>query len=230
MKKIIFIFLILFIILFIYLFTKDNKIYYLSLGDELKIQSNNENKYSYTKYISDYLENSNKLEKTINNYYKDNMRTIDLIEMINNNEKSNINNKNVTIQNSLIKADLVTLSIGNNDLISKFSLYELYDDSEMYNYIDDYLVDLEKLFKLVRKYCKEKIIFIGYYNIFNNNELDKYYKYLIDRVKKLTKIYDIDNLDMYEEFNNLKYRSKYLYPSEEGYKYIGQEIIKIINK
>ena len=229
MKKIIFILFIFCIILSIYLITKDTKIYYLSLGDELKI-GNNKVEYSYVNYIGEYLNKNKKLEKVVNGYYNDNIRTIDLINMINDNKKISVNGKNITIQNSLIKADIVTLSIGSNDLISKLSLYEVYNDNEIYNYIDDYLIDLECLLQLMRKYCKEKIIFIGYYNIFNNSDLDKYYKYLINKVIKLTDKYNINYVDIYKEFDNLEYRSKFLFPSKAGYTYIGQEIIKIINK
>ena len=35
-----------------------------------------------------------------------------------------IDGNNQTIKNALIKSDLITLSIGNNDLISRLSLYK----------------------------------------------------------------------------------------------------------
>lgn len=221
MKKLIFIIIIVLGIFLIYKFNQDNKIYYLSLSDELNTENN------YSKYISDYLNTQNKLEKVIENDYIENMRTIDLSNMINNNSK--ITNKNVTIQNALIKADLVTLSIGNNDIIAKLSMYQLYSEEEIYNYLDDFLLDLDNLLLNIRKYCKEKIIFIGYYNIINDNQVDKYYKYLIKKVKKITNSYNIVYLDLYEEINKPKYHSESLYLNNDGYTYIGKEIVKILD-
>ena len=50
-------------------------------------------------------------------------------------EKVLINGKNKSIKNSLIKADLVTVSIGNNDITSKLTLYKNYSDKEIYEYL-----------------------------------------------------------------------------------------------
>ena len=225
MKRIIFIIIIVIGIVIIYNITKDKKIYYLSLGDELTIQDD-----SYPIIIKEYLLNNKKLEKIVNEYYISNMRTVDLINMINNNKEIINNNKKTTIQNSLIKADIVTISIGTNDLTLKFAMSNLYNEEEIYNYIDDYIIDLDSLLKLVRKYCKERIVFVGYYNFFNNNSLEKYYKYLISKVKKVTKKYNIYYLDIYDDLNNLNYRNNNNYPNKNGYTYIGQKIIKIIEE
>lgn len=225
MKRVLLIIIILISIFLIYTITKDRKIYYLSLGDELTLQKDN-----YTEYITEYLVSKNKLEKIVNCYNKHNIRTIDLIDIINHNEPININNKKITIQNALIKADVVTISIGNNDFSSKFILKNLYSEQEIYDYIDEYINDLDNLLKLVRKYCKEKIIIIGYYNLFNDESLENYYRYLITSVKKLTRKYNIYYLDIYDKLADLNYRSDTIYPNKNGYTYIGQEIVKIIKE
>lgn len=78
----------------------------------------------------------------------------------------------------------MTLSIGSNDVVSKLLLKNNYTKEELYNYLDEYLKDIENLFKLMRQYCKEDIVFIGYYNIFNDDTYNEYFEYLNKKVKK----------------------------------------------
>ncbi len=215
MKKLIFLLLIIIIVIIIYLRNQDKKIYYLSLGDELS--------QGYTKYVTDYIKEQGKLELLNNNYYIDNMRTIDLKNMIIENYESE-----KTIQNALIKADLVTISIGQNDIITKLILSENYDENYIYKFLSDYVNDLDNLLQLIRKYCKEKIIFIGYYNIINKSNVNKYYIYLNKKVEKLLNNYNIIYIDLFSKLNSSKYITENMYPTLDGYKLIGSEIVKYI--
>jgi len=228
MKKILFIFIFLLVIFLIYLSTLDRKIFYLSLGDELAHGYNefNQKDYGYSSYIKSYLEKKDLLEKFKENKITKNMRTIDLINLIEDNTE--IDNNNQTIKNALIKSDLITISIGNNDLLSRLSLYKNYNEKQNYEYFDSYLIDLEDLFILLRKYCKEDIVFIGYYNLFSDNNLDKYYEYLNLKVSELVKKYDIHYIDLYDSMNNTQYRNNSLYPNKMGYTYIGGKIKEVI--
>lgn len=228
MKKILFIGIVLLGIFLIYLSTLDKKIFYLSLGDELAHGYNefNQQDYSYSNYIIDYLEKNNILEKYKENKTNKNMRTIDLIRLIEKNEI--IDEEKQTIKNALIKSDLITISIGNNDLLSRLSLYKNYSEKQNYEYFDSYLIDLENLLIILRKYCKEDIVFIGYYNLLNDKNLDKYYEYLNLKVSELVKKYDIYYIDLYDSMNNNQYRTNSLYPNKMGYTYIGGKVKEII--
>jgi len=64
MKKILILIFVVLIIFLIYTNTKDKKIFYLVLGDELSLGMTDENYYkkSYTEYINEYLQNQNKLQ------------------------------------------------------------------------------------------------------------------------------------------------------------------------
>ncbi len=230
MKKILFIGSILLGIFLIYLSTLDKKVFYLSLGDEMALGYNEFNKkdYGYSDYVKEYLEKKKVLEVYINDYFKENLRTTDLIRMINDNEKVLINGKNKSIKNALIKADLVTLSIGNNDISSKLSLYNNYNEQEIYEYLDEYLLDLDSLFKLIREYCKESIIFIGYYNFLNNPNIDKYIEYLNTKALKLANTYDIKYIDILKMMKDEDYFSGSLYPTKKGYIGIGKKINLVI--
>lgn len=114
-------------------------------------------------------------------------RIVDLISDINNNEKITYNNKEYTYQNLLIKSDKLVFSIGINDLI-----YIKNVNINKYEYIDNLLVDLEDLFKLIRKYNKEQIYFVNYYNILE----DKYIIYLNKRIEDIVKDYNINIIDI----------------------------------
>lgn len=229
MKKILIFGIILLGVFLIYLSTFDRKIYYLSLGDELSLGYNefNTSDYGYADYVKDYLSENKKLEIFVNSFFQKNLRTVDLMEMIEENVKTEINGKTKTIKNALIKADLVTLSIGNNDVVSKLSLYKNYSKKEIYDYLDTFLVDLENLIKLVKEYCKEDIIFIGFYNTLDENT-DVYFKYLNDKSKKIMEKYDIKYLDIFDKMK--EYKNGSFYPNKNGYIYIGKQIESILKQ
>lgn len=221
------------IIFLIYLSTLDKKIYYLSLGDSLAIGLTNEGeKYGYSKYLADYLEKEGLLETYLNDYSKEGYRTTDLIKDIEDNKKIKIDNHTKTLKNALVKADIVTLAIGSNDLISKINYID--DYNKLYDYADEMFRDLEKLLKLIRQYCKEDIFLIGYYNPYDTNDpkLDEIFEYLNSKGKELCKEYKITYIDVYKTFKeNDQYLDSYnIHPSKEGYKAIFDILLKEIDE
>ena len=172
MKKILVIILIVVSVFVIYLNTMDEKIYYLSLGDSIAVgvNSSGTDEMGYSDYIKNYLENRDLLENYIDEFAVSGYRSIDLKRDIEDNKKITINDKEVTLKNALIKADLVTLSIGAND----FFYYINANPIDVYEHINTVIKDIESLFVLIREYCKEDIIVIGYYTPFKEHEnLDK---------------------------------------------------------
>lgn len=230
MKKILVLGIVLLGIFLIYLSTLDKKVYFLSLGDEISqgINLYNKKDYNYNDYVKEYLENKKVLETYINLYFNDNMRTIDLIDYIEENKEIVVDGKKKTIKNALIKADLVTLSIGSNDVVSKLLLKNNYTKEELYNYLDEYLKDIENLFKLMRQYCKEDIVFIGYYNIFNDDTYNEYFKYLNKKVKKISNNYEINFVDIMDDIKNDKINNNF-YPTKDGHINIGKKIVDIVD-
>lgn len=230
MKKILVLGIVLLGIFLIYLSTLDKKVYFLSLGDEISqgINLYNKKDYNYNDYVKEYLENKKVLETYINLYFNDNMRTIDLIDYIEENKEIVVEGKKKTIKNALIKADLVTLSIGSNDVVSKLLLKNNYTKEELYNYLDEYLKDIENLFKLMRQYCKEDIVFIGYYNIFNDDTYNEYFEYLNKKVKKISNNYEINFVDIMNDIKNNKINNNF-YPTKDGHISIGKKIADIVD-
>ena len=161
------------IIFIIYILNVDNKIYYVNIGSNIK----------YNKIIKNKLNNNKELEKYIN-YQINDYRITDLINDINNNK---IINDNQTLQNALIKADILTLKIGDDELKYKAKEKNIND---MFEYCDELIIDLDDLFQLLRLYDKEKIYFIA----LNNNDSEYYdeiYDYLNIKIKSLCSKYNI---------------------------------------
>ncbi len=175
MKKVLFVLLVFLLVFIIYLNNVDKKIYYLALGNSYDSKDN------YSFYVKDYLKEKNVLEKVIYNYNGPKDRITDIYNRIISNEKSD----GGTFKNSLIKADLITLKINIDDLYEKIS-----DSSfvNVYDYIDDLTKDFDKLLNLIRKYSKEKIMFIGY-SCQNTDE--KIISYLNRRFKEVCKVYNV---------------------------------------
>ena len=185
MKKIVILGFILIAIFLIYLVNMDKNVYYLTLGDI-------NGKYDYSFYIKDYLKENDVLERYVYNFSSGNKRITDIINDI----EENVKFKDVTLKNELVKADLVTINIDNSDVFEKLSVESpIY--GQIYNYIDDLCVDLEKLFKVLRKYCKEDIVFLGYYNpFFDNADSSDVIDYINKRYKELCGEYNISFTDL----------------------------------
>lgn len=131
------------------------------------------NKKNNTLFIGD---DTNKIieDKMMDITNSNDYRLMDLINDISDNKIITYNNKEYRIQNLLIKADKIIISIGSNDIKSN------------YDYLDSLLSDIENLFILIRKYSKEKIYIIGY------KENNEYTKYLNSKLKSISKRYNIE--------------------------------------
>ena len=188
-KTILFLIIMTLFIFLIYLTNKDNEIYYVNIDS-----TNNNN---YNKIIKNNYKKTKKLEKYINDFSKEDYRTTDLIRDI----KDNIKLNKITIQNALIKSDILTLNIGINDINYKI---DNTNKEELYNYTDQILIDIEELLKLIRSYSKEKIYYIG---IKNNKGIsyNDYFEYTNKRLKSICDEYNIYFIDINKnkDINNI---------------------------
>lgn len=224
MKKILIIVLTISLVFLIYILNYDKKTYYVALGDAYALGINNygEEGYGYSYYVKEYLDNNDSLEYFSNDFaYKD-YRTTDLIRDIVNNKSINEKGQKKYIQNLLIKADILTLSIGMNDLIYSFTA-----NLDPYKSITSTLNDLDELYSLILKYCKEKVYIVGIYNPYYSNHEDILI-YYNNKLKELANKYKFTYIDIYDKFKNNDDLHTYnsLYPTNLGYKKISEEIIK----
>ncbi len=185
MKKIIVVVITILVVLGIYLLYKDEKIYYVDIGDNLISDR------SYANYLVHYLNNN--LEKYDFSFQNNKCQTTDLINAFLYNQKQN----NKTIKNLLIKADILTISIGNNEL-NRRTLDQ--------TYIDEIINDIDILLDLIKTWCRGKIFLIGL-----NHE------YASAKLKVLAQKHNINYIDIYN------YSS--LYKDEDKINLLGQEYI-----
>ena len=186
-KKILIIILITMIVFLISDKIKDKEIYYVNINENyLKEIGNN-----YHNELIDYYKKNKILEEVVEFGYE-NSRIVEILNAINNNDYIYIKNKKHTIQNALIKADLLILEIGKNDL--DYSL-EKKNKEDIYIYLDTLLQDTETLLKTIRKYTKEKIILLEFKS--ENEYIDYFYK-------KLEKICTNNKIDYINADKNIK--------------------------
>lgn len=227
----------LFIVFVIYLSHIDKKVYYVALGDYQALGLTNEGiiTYGYTDYLKDSLKKENKLETYIIGYAKDNARITDIIHDIEKNKKIQINDKTQTLKNALIKADLVTLSVGMNDLFYKIGVnpdLQTLNYNEVYYHVDEMMEDLEQLFELLREYCKEDIIMTGFYNPIDisNEKLNEILVYVNTRLEETADMYQISILSINSFFEDRNGQIQSIYPSKEEYQKISETINEMMYK
>lgn len=223
--------------------TKDNKIYYLSLGDSLAAGQtpNNTIEESYGDYVAEYLKDKEKLEFYTKKYAKSGYRSIDLLNDLNNNKEITVDGKKVTIKHALIKADLVTVSVGANDLFYKLNVgnnFDLEEFDDLYTYVDDVISDVDKLLYELRKSCKEQIMVLGFYNPFTSfsnsfaNTIEPIIIYANSKMENIVRKYDMTYVDIHDTFAaHYEYLpDKFeIHPTKEGYKAMSKSIIKLID-
>ena len=189
-KKILFVVVIVLLVFLVYKVFLDNQIYYLNLNTI----SNDD----YSKYYKETLEQNDKLEYYNNDYNVEDYRITDLIRFINENTEIVVNGKKQTINHALIKADIITVWVGMNELSYKINTEDI---QELYRYSDTILMDLEEFFLLLRKFSKEKIIFMNFYNP-GNSKYDEVISYLNSKMNAIAIEYEIDVLDVSHIVNN----------------------------
>lgn len=233
------------IIFIIYLITLDKKIYYIALGDSLALGQNpyNSTGYGYGDYVSNYLDQKELLDFYTKGFATSGQRVVDLIQDIEENRKIEVNDKSLGLKTALIKADVVTISIGANDLFTRMGIndmtFNLEHKDKAYNYIDEINENLDKLLKIIRIYCKEDIIIVGYYNPLAklsshySRELEPLFLYINEKTKEIANHHHAYFIDIYDIFKeNPEYLPNPLdiHPSSAGYEVIATLITSLIER
>lgn len=215
---------------------KDNKISYISIGDGLSkgMNYNDFESIGYSDHLYNYLKKNNNVELYTKDFSNENNRITDLIDDINNNISLTIDNKTIYIQNAIKNSDILTISIGMNEILYKYTNHV--NNGYMYSYIDECISDLNKLLKIITKLNNNDIFLIGYYNPTDDNELDEFIKYTNNKIITLCNNYKINYIDTYNIFNNNKhmiYSKNNYYPNQDGYKLIANAVkskLNLVNK
>lgn len=230
MKKIISILILFLSCYFIYNLTIDNELFYLSIGDGIAkgiTDDGNVSEYNYTNSIKNYLTSKNKLKGFNNSFVDKDYRITDLLRIIKYKEEIVVNNDHISINELLKKADIVTISLGMNELYYKI----LVDNNNIYSYIDGMLSDMELLLKEVDRYNHKKVIVLGYYNTTDNNkDIFNYVNYKLKNIvnKRGFEFVDVDKI--INNITNYFTNNTNFYLNNGGYQKISQIIVEKINK
>ncbi len=213
----------------IYSFFRTDKLNYIALGDSLAEGMNpyGEVGYSYTDYFADMLKKDNKLSYYTKKYTKSGYTTKDIISALETNNQ---------LKKDLRESDLVTVSIGANDFLHSIDLKSLNINNilALKSKVTEIIPYLEVCIQNIRKYAKESMIIVGYYNpipfLFNTsgNDLDELFAYIDEEYQKIADKYKCDYISLYQLF---KKNSQFLpnpadiHPNLDGYKAIAEEIV-----
>lgn len=221
MKKIIFTIILFLSCYLIYTLTNNNNLNYVTLGDSLSkgVTPYFANGYGYSNYIVDYLKKNNKLNSYNDDFTGVDYRITDLINLININYETN----NQTINQAIHSADIITISIGMQELYYKINT----NDTNIYTYIDKMLEDTEELFTLIRKNNNKKIYMLGYYNTKNTNQdLFNYANIKLKEICQKNKITYIDTQSIFYKNTTYFENPNSFNPNLQGYYKIYEKIIE----
>ena len=220
MKKIIFTIILFLSCYLIYTLTNNNNLNYVTLGDSLSkgVTPYFANGYGYSNYIVDYLKKNNKLNSYNDDFTSIDYRITDLINLININYETN----NQTINQAIHSADIITISVGMQELYYKINT----NDTNIYTYIDKMLEDTEELFTLIRKNNNKKIYMLGYYNTKNTNQdLFNYANIKLKEICQKNKITYIDTQSIFYKNTTYFENPNSFNPNLQGYYKIYEKII-----
>jgi len=217
----------------IYKLFNNDKISYIALGDSLAEGMNpyGEVSYGYADFIKESIENKNKLENYTKEYTETGYTTEDIINEL---------KLNSELKRNLRESDLVTISIGANDFLNSINIRNI-KITDIPNYktkIEEIIPKIDKCIEEIRKYAKEELIIVGYYNpipfLFNTsgNDLDTIFAYIDEEYNKIAEKYSCKYVSLYQLFkNNTNYlpNPTDIHPSIEGYQAIANEILKVLD-
>ena len=221
MKKV-FLILILFLsCYFIYNKTIDNKLYYITIGDSLSKGTNEYGvvSYGYNDYIKDYLKNNNFLKEYNKTFTDDDYQVADIVRIIEYNENKN----NYSLNRLIKKADIITISLGMNELYYKLDK----NNENFYTYIDNMIKNYSKLLDYINNFHHYKVFILGYYNILGNS--NDIFEYANHKLKEICNKNNYIYIDLSKIFNNNpNYFSKLdsFIPNIRGYEKISQIIVE----
>ena len=225
--KLIIFLLIIFTIFMIYKNNHNHYYNYTSLGDGYAkgINSYGIEEYGYSDFIKDSLQKSKKLKLYTKDYTSKDESINNLYDAIATNEKITINHSEKNIKEILRESNLVTITIGLNDLIYHIAITPNLNEYKLNSIMNNIKKELTRLIKEIKTYYPKTIYIIGYPNIPFENI------YIKEGLTKLETIYK--NMQGIEYISTAKIitnedflNPNSIYIRREGYKKIAYEITK----
>lgn len=186
----------------IYFYTRKEDINIVSLGDGISIGMTpyNIEGYSYNDYLKNSYENIHKLNK----YYEFGSfgKTVkELIYEIKENKTKSFQDNKIEIQRAINEADILTLSIG---------MDELSEDKITKQQILEYEDDIKELFSMIKMLNNKKVFIISLYTI-KKEELAN-----VERLNAMLKEKAINNNFIFIDITNITNKKEY-YLDDKSY-------------
>lgn len=217
----------------IYNLNNKNNITYISIGDSLSLGENSygATSYGYSDYFKDYLE-KNKLLSNYNKAYTSKTKAInDLYNEVLMDELITVDNNTYNLKRLLRDSEIVSLSIGLNDIIFEYNLKNgnltTYEENRIINNIFN---KYKNLIEELKKYYHYPIYVISYYE--NNTKYDR----LIKKLNYKYKNYCEEMGDIYVDTSFISKNNLYFdnpssyYPNNLAYKKISEKMIRLYQK
>lgn len=206
--KRIFVILIILITILIYYKFENKKINYVAI--------NITEKEDYSDYFVKNIKNLGKFNKIL----ETKMSSEEILEDIDNNIEID---GNITIQNIINSASIITIMLNPNEIYNV----------KTYNELEIIINNVNQILSKIRKISNAKIYFLGFYNIYDNKEIDNKILYTNSKIENLCNKYKIDYIDLYNIFKNKKYLfyiNDNNLPNKDANMMISNEIIKKYNQ
>lgn len=226
---------------------KKESISYVALGDSLTEGIGDEDMQGFVLRLADDLENHYPLCVTTKNYGKSGDRSDQIVRRLQENKAQ---------QQAIKKADIITLTVGGNDLLQTLSKnIEEIKPSVLKKARQTYSEKLEKLYRVIRQYNSHAVIYqLGIYNPFYYNfksvqELQKsinqwnstsetivatqkksYFIPINEVISKGTKEDQRSSVDDDQLKNHLLSRDDYFHPNAQGYTMMADKVFKEMKK
>lgn len=207
---------------FIYNKTIESRKFYLTVGDSLAkgINEYGVSSYGYSDFIKDYLEENNLLKEYNKTFTSSDYKVSDVLKLLEYNESKN----NVTLNRLIKEADIITISLGINEIY-----YKLNNNSQnIYTYIDDMINDYDKILDYINKFHHDKVYILGYYSVGDtDNDIFSYVNY---NLKKICNKYNYIYIDLSNILSNnpiyINNINNNFLPNMKGYQKISQIIVE----
>lgn len=221
MKKVLLVLILFLSCYFIYQKTSDNKLYYLTFGDYLSkgVSEYGSKTYGYNEFAIDYLRKRKQLKDYNKTFTSTDYRIIDIIKILEYNEKKDDLSLNYLIK----KADIITMSIGMNEL--NYKIFQ--NPSNIYTYIDDMEISYDKILSYINSFHHKKVFILGYYT--KDKEKKDIINYANYKLRELCSKYDFTYINIQEILDNNPnyFTQKELFaPNLEGYQKISKIIVE----
>lgn len=240
LKKLLFCAFMCIIIYLIYATFASKQFTYISLGDSLALGENayGDVQYGYSDYIASYLKRNDLLAFYSKDFAKSGARIQDVSNMILKNETIVMEKERYVLTELLRNADLVTLSIGANDVLSELALtsldLSLVKEEVLLEKVDKTIEELDALLMLLKKSTRGEVLLIGYYNPFNENaKVKRIFSYFENAYQEVARKHHVTYIQTSTLFKN---HSDYLlnpfniHPGSKGYSAIANQVITYLEE